>query len=191
MGTRWEGAIIRATDQELDRLPAAFLPYAADMRPRIRVTLAAFGHPAAPDVWLLEVSGINKNPLEVATINDRLPGVGIPTPVLPLWQTRASATLALVASRVIGQSTWVFHSDGLSQSASVRLDAGHVVEAVCGDADAYQDYGRAAVAGLRFYLPKVMEVDDLLDMYYAEPAVSRRWRLMDRRTLLAEPMVLE
>jgi hypothetical protein len=32
------------------------------MRPMIRVTVAAFNHPAAPDVWLLEVSGINKNP---------------------------------------------------------------------------------------------------------------------------------
>ena len=186
MGTRWEGVLVQATEDQIQRLPSGILAFADTLVPAIRVTLSAFE--AATDVWALELAGINKNPLRLAE-PARLDHA-TPREALAHVGRCAEVQLAMLVSRLLGRSAiWVYHSDGACASGSGVAKGGTFpsLEWTEGTGNQYPAAARRAIQGV---IPELLEVEELLEVIYDRRSKRVAWRLKDRHALLPEPVCL-
>jgi hypothetical protein len=191
MGTRWESVLVRATPESVAELASLALPLCSTVARRVRVDLHAGSHPEAPGVWVLELTGINKNPLQLRQPLDFGEVSGsLSQPVVGLVSRSPQFQLALLAAQHFREATWLLYSDTLAQSSSVTLRGTSIEDCRWMDSDVGEDYGAAAVQGIRGFVPSVRFVDDLLEKWYGSDAIWLAWRLMEARAPLAAPRQL-
>ncbi len=186
MGTRFEGVVVRASEEAVRSLPDHLSLWVPGVHPRIRVTFLATEVPGRRDAWWLEFGGVNKNPLLSAV---SLPEEKGALTLSPEWADRVARSAAFTACKVIakalGSATFVLHSDSLCGSVSVRMSASgtevHSSEAPLARAD------EAAVQALRDFFP-LEYAEDLPDLLEGGRALA--WRLMDGGAVLVPPMEL-
>ena len=191
MGSRYEGVLVRTDEAQLAGIAKSLLPLATSCNPPIRVTVVATLVARARDVWWLELVGVNKNPLHVKADPLAIAAVETELSVPSAWAKHLSLSATFSAARFVagtlGEARYVFHSDGLSSSLSVRLRR-FTLMASWSDTGESGSYDSAALSAIQDLLPELAWIDDFGDA--VSEGRSLAWRLMDRRKILPEPELL-
>ncbi len=192
MGSRYEGVLVRGDEALIGQLATALLPLAPFVQPPIRLTLVATVVPPTCDVWWLELAGVNKNPLHVHSDLRAIDALVTALSVPLRWAKHLSLSAVFSAARVVadarGEARYVFHSDGLSSSISVRFGQTAASASWSEAGEAGGRYDSAALSALQDRLPEFAWIDDLGDAL--SEGRSLAWRLMDRRKILPMPELL-
>jgi hypothetical protein len=162
------------------------------VRPGIQFSIAAF--PCGANIWSLECAGFRRN---TRPSLDALPSGfgrvdfdGHPE-IARIGNRSCEFGLALVASRILLDVSWIFYSDSLGMSAVVRWENGNIaLTSYAESAGEGASYGQVALTGAVRYIGVVSYVDDELfqKVYSAKPLV---WMLMENKNPLTQPRLEE
>jgi hypothetical protein len=194
MGANWELILVRSAEAAICRLPDLLLPLADTVQPRIRCTLVANSHPQVPDVWALELLGVNKKPLCVPatppTITELAKRLSVSSAHGKALGLSATFMAAELVGKELGEASYISYSDGSSRAIAVVVGGGNAAR-VSDSSSHPGEYGEAAVAVARRLLPRVEFAEDILDGFADDEHRTLAWRLLDGRQLLVPPVRLQ
>lgn len=176
MGTRWESVFIRCNEAKLAEVAEAakeLLPYVF----RGRLSLDVFRVTGSSDVYSIECTGFRAGPLPLTEVPSGALGLSLQAVSNAVQRSSGSSAelaLAILASSVLGNATWLYYSDATGQSAGAWFSHGTSTRTFRADDTTEPDFTRAFVAATSAFVPGIEYVDDdlLNAVYEGESVIS-------------------